>query len=209
MGVPNSDWPPGLSRRDCSHGTVHYRKRARQWSHRGAFRRGQNLVLGGLPQTNEKIMMKRWGYWIATQSLQFVAILLCVIAFVPILYPVVLIAGSLIAILCLALIITFPYISLQPDRPSPSAHPRRAAGKAALRLRRIREFEATRRVFRSLLITLFAMIFSFGYMGVVKLYSWIFYIKPMSRELEPYRKLYREGQSEFRPIDPGLDKLPR
>ena len=141
-------------------------------------------------------------YWTFSHLLQILAILLCLLGLISVLYPIVLLSGSIIAIAAFVLLLTFPYTASEADRPQPSDATR---PKRNFWVYQVRKFKTTRRIFRALLVSVFAMIFSFGYMGVLKLYSWLFYIEPMSRELEPYRKLYREGQKEFRPLAPGLE----
>ena len=141
--------------------------------------------------------------------LQLAACLLLLVACVAILYPAVLTAGAVIIVLAMVLMALHP----RPESNDSDSKP-------TLRLRMLAQ-TGTRWAWRALWVAVIAMVFSFSLMVFLKSVSWVFYINPLDRELEPYRQLFRTheksrsnsgaervGQAErlLQPLDMDLEQ---
>lgn len=113
--------------------------------------------------------------------LMILSLLLFVLSFIPILFPVIISAGLVI------MAVGFLFYRATPTLPKSRKEilddldiadlPHSPVSRAGIAAK----------------ISLYAMILNVSLYLILILHSWIFYIQPLSRDLEPFRNIFREN----------------
>lgn len=133
-----------------------------------------------------------------------IVLLLLLVCFIAILYPIVLAAGAVLIIISIFSLLLYPYKDtirnqndLHKDQLNDSMH----------WFQQPKRYYTTRRFIRTIWISLFCMVFSISLMGFLKMHSWYFYLQPLDKELQTYKNIYKERKKHFRPLKRDFEEI--
>ncbi len=135
--------------------------------------------------------MRRLAFDWSAFLLQPIAILSLCLAFIPVLYPLVLSLAALTALLAGVVVALYPRAA--GEAPDTAA---RLPGRFTAEF--LRAHGGTRRAMRSLRLSIYASLLSVGLYHGCRGYDQCFYVDSLERDLEPLRRSFRD---ELRPVE--------
>ena len=118
---------------------------------------------------------------------------------VAIIYPAILVFATILILISLTCLLIYPYKNAHSDLINPESTNPKKWLKSRL------QFKTSRRFFRTILLAIFAMIFSFSLMVLLKSVSWYFHIQPLDKELQTFRDIYKEHKKGFQPLPENFE----